>query len=104
MSPRRNRGAPLPAPRRYTSRLLADAMVIDGVRFRTYQAAVEAVFGRRGGILLAVIQYPNLVLTAIACEPGTAARVAGGGAAGSQPCLVAGRGPAPDWPGPTARA
>ncbi|KAI7842784.1 hypothetical protein COHA_003530 [Chlorella ohadii] len=50
----------------YTSSLLADAMVIKGVRYRTYQSAVEAVFGRRGGILLAVIQYPNLVLTAIA--------------------------------------
>ncbi|EFN54604.1 hypothetical protein CHLNCDRAFT_58128 [Chlorella variabilis] len=50
----------------YTSRLLADAMVIDGVRYRTYQSAVEAVFGRRGGILLAIVQYPNLVLTAIA--------------------------------------
>ncbi|PRW32581.1 Amino acid permease 2 [Chlorella sorokiniana] len=50
----------------YTSRLLADAMVINGVRYRTYQSAVEAVFGRRGGILLAIVQYPNLVLTAIA--------------------------------------
>lgn len=50
----------------YTSRLLADAMVINGVRHRTYQSAVEAVFGRRGGILLAIVQYPNLVLTAIA--------------------------------------
>lgn len=56
------------ALRRYTSRLLADAMVIDGVRYRTYQSAVEAVFGRKGGILLAIVQYPNLVLTAIACE------------------------------------
>lgn len=50
----------------YTSRLLADAMVINGVRYRTYQSAVEACFGRRGGILLAIVQYPNLVLTAIA--------------------------------------
>lgn len=50
----------------YTSRLLADAMVIDGVRYRTYQSAVEAVFGRRGGIILACVQYPNLILTAIA--------------------------------------
>lgn len=48
-------------PSRYTSRLLADAMVVDGVRYRTYQGAVEAVFGPRGGILLAIIQYPNLV-------------------------------------------
>lgn len=52
----------------YTSSLLADAMVIKGVRHRTYQSAVEAVFGRRGGILLAAVQYPNLCLTAIACE------------------------------------
>lgn len=52
----------------HTSSLLADAMVIKGVRHRTYQSAVEAVFGRRGGILLAVVQYPNLCLTAIACE------------------------------------
>ena len=59
---------PLVPPTGYTSRLLADAMVIKGVRHRTYQGAVEAVFGRRGGILLAVVQYPNLVLTAIACE------------------------------------
>lgn len=50
----------------YTSRLLADAMVIDGVRYRTYQSAVEAVFGKVGGIILAIVQYPNLVLTAIA--------------------------------------
>ncbi|KAL4431404.1 hypothetical protein ABPG75_006660 [Micractinium tetrahymenae] len=50
----------------YTSRLLADAMVINGVRYRTYQSAVEACFGRRGGILLAIVQYPNLILTAIA--------------------------------------
>ncbi len=58
---------PFLPPSGYTSSLLADAMVIKGVRYRTYQSAVEAVFGRRGGILLAVIQYPNLVLTAIAC-------------------------------------
>lgn len=30
--------------------------------------AVEACFGRRGGIILAIVQYPNLILTAIACE------------------------------------
>lgn len=50
----------------YTSELLADAMVIDGVRYRSYQSAVEAVFGRVGGIILAIVQYPNLILTAIA--------------------------------------
>ncbi|PSC75625.1 transmembrane amino acid transporter [Micractinium conductrix] len=50
----------------YTSRLLADAMVVDGVRYRTYQSAVEACFGKRGGIILAIVQYPNLVLTAVA--------------------------------------
>eukprot|EP00887_Chlorella_sp_A99_P002221 scaffold21.g2221.t1 len=50
----------------YTSRLLADAMVIDGIRYRTYQSAVEALFGRAGGIALAIVQYPNLILTAIA--------------------------------------
>ena len=26
------------------------------------------MFGRRGGIVLAIVQYPNLVLTAVACE------------------------------------
>jgi hypothetical protein len=30
--------------------------------------AVEACFGPRGGLLLAIVQYPNLFLTAIACE------------------------------------
>ena len=35
-------------------------------------AAVEACFGKRGGIILAIVQYPNLVLTAVACEPHTA--------------------------------
>ena len=49
-------------------------MVIDGIRHRTYQSAVEAVFGKSGGRLLAVIQYPNLVLTAIACELPAAGR------------------------------
>lgn len=52
----------------YTAQLLADLYIIDGKRRRSYTAVVEAVFGRRGGIAIAWIQYVNLILTAVACE------------------------------------
>lgn len=47
----------------HTALLQADMYVIKGKRHRTYQAAVESVFGRRGGIAILWLQYSNLVLT-----------------------------------------
>ena len=40
--------------------------MVNGQRHRTYEAAVISVFGRRGGITIAWVQYVNLILTAVA--------------------------------------
>jgi proton-coupled amino acid transporter len=49
-----------------TSVLLADCYYVHGKRRRTYREVVNAVFGRRGDIILGWFQYPNLWLTAVA--------------------------------------
>ena len=49
----------------FTSHLLAGGAVIDGVRHRTYQSAVESALGRRAGIVLAVVQYTSLFLSTV---------------------------------------
>ena len=47
----------------HTAQILADMYLVNGKRHRTYKAAVESVFGRRGGVAIAWIQYVNLILT-----------------------------------------
>lgn len=49
-----------------TSVLLADCYYVNGKRNRTYREVVNAVFGRKGDIILGWFQYPNLWLTAVA--------------------------------------
>lgn len=50
----------------YTSQLLADVNVVDGVRMRSYTQAVLTQLGRKNYIVLAWLQQSNLVLTALA--------------------------------------
>ncbi|GAB4815312.1 hypothetical protein N2152v2_002358 [Parachlorella kessleri] len=50
----------------YTSQLLADCHIVNGKRQRTYIEVVEAIMGRKHGIIIAWLQQSNLVLTALA--------------------------------------
>ncbi|KAL6778543.1 Amino acid permease 5 [Auxenochlorella protothecoides] len=50
----------------YTTRLLADVCLVNGVRQRSYMGAVRTLMGETHCRLLACVQYFNLFLTAIA--------------------------------------
>ncbi|KAL6767998.1 hypothetical protein ACKKBF_B37390 [Auxenochlorella protothecoides x Auxenochlorella symbiontica] len=52
----------------YTSQLLADCGVINGLRQRTYTNVVETTFGRWGYLTIGWVQHSNLVLTALAYQ------------------------------------
>ena len=82
----------------FTAQLLVDLYVIDGRRMRTFPDMIRYTMGKKGMIVLGILQQSNLVLTALAYTITAAQSMAGVGKLAAGPDATGNEWYTKSWP------